>query len=144
MLSGSHTLPSRGGRDQAGGPWGPGSQGGAGATGGSTLALPSALPASAGCDAVAVPASYGFRILARLPRSGCVFADADRWWWVVPPGSDHDLTWPHPARYAPGARAPQIPGRRLIHCPGGTSPYTPPIPLYLVVCQLTGTAPAWS
>ncbi|MFI1101743.1 hypothetical protein [Streptomyces melanogenes] len=143
MLRGPHTLLSRGGREEAGGPRGPGSQGGAGATGG-RLVLPPALPASLGCDAVAVPASYGFRVLSRLPRSGCVFADADCWWWVVPAGSDHDLTWPHPARYAPDARVPENPGRRMIHCPDGTSPYTPPIPLYLVVCQLTGTAPAWT
>ncbi|MFD9790956.1 hypothetical protein ACFWXK_08395 [Streptomyces sp. NPDC059070] len=141
---GPHTLLSRGGQEEAGGPRGPGPQGGAGATGGSRLVLPPSLPAPLGHDAVGVPAPYGFRVLARLPRSGCVFADADCWWWIVPSGSDHELSWPSPAHYAREARVPERPGRRLIHSPDGPAPYTPPIPLYLVVCQLTGTAPAWT
>ncbi|MBD0747777.1 hypothetical protein [Streptomyces sp. CBMA152] len=112
--------------------------------GGGILVPPPSLPALQGIDAVGVPAAYGFRVLSRLPRPGCVYADPDCWWWLVPAGSDHDLTWPHPARYAPGARVPETVGRRLIHTPDGPTPYTPPIPLYLVVCQLTGTAPAWN
>ncbi|MFJ7069255.1 hypothetical protein [Streptomyces sp. NPDC101115] len=107
------------------------------------LPVPVDLPATLGCDAVGVPARYGFRILSRLPAKGCVYADADWWWWLVPAGSDLDLTWPLPACYAPGA---VIPDRRprLVHHPDGGSPYTPPIPLYLLICQLTGIAPAWS
>ncbi|WMX48745.1 hypothetical protein RGF97_03935 [Streptomyces roseicoloratus] len=106
------------------------------------LPVPADLSATLGCDAVGVPARYGFRILSRLPAKGCVYADADWWWWLVPAGSEHELTWPLPACYAPGA---VIPDRRprLIHHPDGDSPYTPPIPLYLLICQLTGTAPAW-
>ncbi|MER5307369.1 hypothetical protein ABT034_06215 [Streptomyces sp. NPDC002773] len=107
------------------------------------LAVPAGLPTDLGRDAVGVPARFGFKILSRLPANGCVYADSDWWWWLVPAGSDHDLTWPLPGCYAPGA---EIPNRRprLIHHPDGTSPYTPPIPLYLLVCQLTGTAPSWT
>ncbi len=107
------------------------------------LAVPAGLHTGLGRDAVGVPARFGFKILSRLPANGCVYADSDWWWWLVPAGSDLDLTWPLPACYAPGAR---IPDRRprLIHHPDGTSPYTPPIPLYLLTCQLTGIAPAWS
>ncbi|MET9951253.1 hypothetical protein ABZ135_06825 [Streptomyces sp. NPDC006339] len=107
------------------------------------LFVPVDLPTTLGCDAVGVPARYGFRILSRLPAKGCVYADSDWWWWLVPSGSDLDLTWPLPACYGPGA---VIPDRRprLIHHPDGDSPYTPPIPLYLLICQLTGIAPAWT
>ncbi|MEU8618429.1 hypothetical protein [Streptomyces sp. NPDC048623] len=107
------------------------------------LPVPVDLPATLGCDAVGVPARYGFRILSRLPAKGCVYADTDWWWWLVPAGSDDDLTWPLPACYAPGARVPDR-RPRLIHHPDGGSPYSPPIPLYLLTCQLTGIAPAWS
>jgi hypothetical protein len=111
--------------------------------GATRLAVPAGLHTGLGCDAVGVPARFGFKILSRLPANGCVYADADWWWWLVPAGSDHDLTWPLPGSYAPGA---EIPDRRprLIHHPDGTSPYTPPIPLYLLVCQLTGIAPSWT
>jgi hypothetical protein len=107
------------------------------------LALPSALVANLGFDAVGVPARYGFRLLGRLPRNGCVFADNDWWWWIVPAGSDLELTWPLPSHYA---REAYVPGTnpRLIRWPDGTSPYTPPIPLYLMACQITGTAPLWT
>ncbi|MEU2230467.1 hypothetical protein ACH4A8_14200 [Streptomyces vietnamensis] len=110
--------------------------------GATRLAVPVGLHTGLGCDAVGVPARFGFKILSRLPAKGCVYADSDWWWWLVPAGSDHDLTWPLPACYARGA---EIPDRRprLIHHPDGTSPYTPPIPLYLLVCQLTGIAPSW-
>ncbi|MFE5488278.1 hypothetical protein [Streptomyces sp. NPDC056527] len=107
------------------------------------LVVPPGFRTALGCDAVGVPARHGFRILSRLPAKGCVYADTDWWWWLVPTGSDLELTWPMPACYAPGA---EIPDRRprLIHRPDGTSPYTPPIPLYLLCCQLTGTAPSWT
>ncbi|GGY37209.1 hypothetical protein [Streptomyces tanashiensis] len=110
--------------------------------GATRLAVPVGLHTGLGCDAVGVPSRFGFKILSRLPAKGCVYADSDWWWWLVPAGSDLDLTWPLPACYAPGA---EIPDRhpRLIHHPDGTSPYTPPIPLYLLVCQLTGIAPSW-
>ncbi|MFI9586227.1 hypothetical protein ACIHCQ_31305 [Streptomyces sp. NPDC052236] len=108
------------------------------------LDLPSALPASLGCDAVGVPARYGFRLLGRLPRNGCVFADDQWWWWIVPAGSDLELIWPLPAHYARGAYVPAR-NPRLIRWPDDdSSPYTPPIPLYLMACQLTGTAPLWT
>ncbi|WP_370415814.1 hypothetical protein [Streptomyces fradiae] len=107
------------------------------------LPIPVDLPATLGCDAVGVPARYGFRILSRLPAKGCVYADGDWWWWLVPAGSDLDLTWPLPVCYAPGTVIPDR-GPRLVHHPDGGSPYTPPIPLYLLTCQLTGIAPAWS
>ncbi|MFD7322938.1 hypothetical protein ACFV9D_17895 [Streptomyces sp. NPDC059875] len=112
-------------------------------TGSTRLVVPPGFRTTLGCDAVGVPARYGFRILSRLPAKGCVYADTDWWWWLVPTGSDLELTWPLPACYAPGA---EIPDRRprLIHRPDGTSPYTPPIPLYLLSCQLTGTAPSWT
>ncbi|MEU5217594.1 hypothetical protein AB0G79_15535 [Streptomyces sp. NPDC020807] len=107
------------------------------------LPVPVGLRTGLGFDAVGVPARFGFKVLSRLPANGCVYADSDWWWWLVPAGSDQDLTWPLPACYAPGAEVPDR-GPRLVHQPDGTSPYTPPIPLYLLVCQLTGIAPAWS
>ncbi|MEV7423514.1 hypothetical protein OG627_04725 [Streptomyces sp. NBC_01429] len=107
------------------------------------LPLPPTLPAALGCDAVGVPAEHGFRLMARLPRTGCVFADADWWWWIVPAGSDLDLTWPSPARYITGTAVPAA-HPKLIHWPEAHTPYTPPIPFYLMVCQLSGTAPAWA
>ncbi|MFE0704044.1 hypothetical protein [Streptomyces sp. NPDC058872] len=110
--------------------------------GATRLAVPVGLHTGLGCDAVGVPARFGFKILSRLPAKGCVYADSAWWWWLVPAGSDLDLVWPLPACYAPGAEIPDR-GPRLIHRPDGTSPYTPPIPLYLLACQLTGTAPAW-
>jgi len=107
------------------------------------LDLPPRLVATLGCDAVGIPARYGFRLLGRLPRHGCVFADDNWWWWIVPAGSDTELTWPLPSHYARGA---YVPAREphLIRWPDDSSPYTPPIPLYLNACQLTGTAPLWA
>ncbi|MCX5144297.1 MULTISPECIES: hypothetical protein [unclassified Streptomyces] len=108
------------------------------------LALPAALSASLGCDAVGVPARYGFRLMSHLPRTGCVFADADLWWWIVPSGSDLDLDWPAQAAYVRGAYVPAV-RPRLIHQPdSGRTPYTPPIPLFLMVCQVTGVTPSWA
>ncbi|MFJ8587453.1 hypothetical protein ACIRD2_22775 [Streptomyces sp. NPDC093595] len=107
------------------------------------LTLPPSLSATLGCDAVGVPARHGFRLMSRLPGNGCVFADSEWWWWIVPAGSDTELRWPLPACYAADAYVPDR-RPRLIHRPDSTSPYTPPIPLYLMVCQLTGVAPAWT
>ncbi|MEU8352682.1 hypothetical protein [Streptomyces sp. NPDC048845] len=86
-----------------------------------------------------------------LPRIGCVYADDQRCWWIVPAGSDIDVDWPPGTSYAVGARVtpPNVMGPprrrpRMIHHPHGGSPYTPPIPLYVLTCHLTGTAPSWS
>ncbi len=111
------------------------------------LPVPDGMTAPMGCDAVAVPARFGPLVLPRLPRVGCVYADEAHWWWLVPSDSDYALEWPAPAHYAagavlPDAAAPELPG--LIHRPDGTLPYTPPIPLYLALCRLTDTTPAWS
>ncbi|GGV67393.1 hypothetical protein GCM10010294_21940 [Streptomyces griseoloalbus] len=111
------------------------------------LPVPDGMTAPMGCDAVAVPARFGPLVIPRLPRVGCVYADDAHWWWLVPSDSDYALEWPAPARYAAGAvladaDAPNLPG--LIHRPDGTLPYTPPIPLYLALCRLTGTTPTWS
>ncbi|MFI9628506.1 hypothetical protein [Streptomyces sp. NPDC052042] len=107
------------------------------------LPLPSAFSATLGCDAVGVPARYGFRLLSHLPRTGCVFADTDRWWWIVPAGSDLDLDWPAQIAYVRGAQVPAE-QPRLIHQSDDHTPYTPPIPLFLMVCQLMGVAPSWA
>ncbi|MFD5099302.1 hypothetical protein [Streptomyces albidochromogenes] len=106
------------------------------------LPVPSGFATPLGCDAVGLPARHGFRTMAHLSRPGCVFADADWWWWIVPAESDLGLAWPQPARYVSGAYVPTRP--RLIHLPEASAPYTPPIPLYLMVCRVAGTAPAWS
>ncbi|MBC9724661.1 hypothetical protein [Streptomyces sp. TRM68367] len=109
------------------------------------LTVPEGMTAPLGCDAVAVPARLGPLVMPRLPSVGCVFADAAHWWWIVPSDSDYALEWPAPAHYATDAvvpDTPDLPG--LIHRPDGTLPYTPPIPLYLAVCLLTGTTPSWS
>ncbi|MDX3803296.1 hypothetical protein [Streptomyces sp. AK04-3B] len=109
------------------------------------LAVPEGMTAPLGCDAVSVPARLGPLLMPRLPRMGCVYADQAHWWWLVPSDSDYALEWPAPAQYATGALltdSPRAPG--LIHRPDGTLPYTPPIPLYLALCRLTGTTPAWS
>jgi hypothetical protein len=109
------------------------------------LTVPEGMRAPLGCDAVAMPARLGPLLMPRLPRVGCVYADSTHWWWLVPSDSDVALDWPAPAHYATGAlvpASPDLPG--LIHKPGGTLPYTPPIPLYLALCRLTGTPPAWT
>lgn len=109
------------------------------------LPVPEGMAEPLGCDAVSVPASFGPLLLPRLPRVGCVYADSARWWWLVPSESDVALDWPAPARYVTGALAPDAPlAPGLIHRPRGTLPYTPPIPLYLALCRITGTAPVWS
>jgi hypothetical protein len=137
----SHRLADRLTRMRRGGA-GPGASGGAG--GASRLLLPPGQDHTPlGCDAVGLPARHGQRLLRQLSRPGCVFADADRWWWIVPSDSDLGLPWPEPAEYAAGAYVGAS-RPRLIHAPEGPAPYTPPIPLYLMVCRLTGTAPVWA
>ncbi|MEK0100424.1 hypothetical protein WDA79_18360, partial [Streptomyces sp. A475] len=62
-----------------------------------------------------------------------------------PSDSDVALEGPAPASYTTGVLVPdarRAPG--LIHRPDGSIPYTPPIPLYLALCRVTGTTPAWS
>ncbi|MFF6997006.1 hypothetical protein ACFY93_18905 [Streptomyces sp. NPDC008313] len=109
------------------------------------LVLPEEMTTPLGCDAVAVPADLGPLLMPRLPRVGCVYDDGTHWWWIVPSDSDYALEWPAPSHYAAGALVPDAPRTpRLIHHPGGTIPYTPPIPLYLTLCRLTGVTPAWS
>jgi hypothetical protein len=111
------------------------------------LSLPEDMTLPLGCDAVSAPARIGPQLLPRLPRVGCVYADATTWWWIVPADSDYALPWPAPAHYVTGAVLPGVAPDRppaLIHRPDGTVPYTPPIPLYLALCRVTGTTPAWS
>ncbi|MFI7007908.1 hypothetical protein [Streptomyces sp. NPDC050145] len=109
------------------------------------LGVPDGMTAPLGCDAVSVPEDFARAMTRRLPRMGCVYADGAHWWWIVPSDSDVALEWPAPARYTTGALVPDA--RRtpaLIHCPDGAVPYTPPIPLYLALCRVTGTTPSWS
>ncbi|MFD0314293.1 hypothetical protein [Streptomyces flavalbus] len=106
------------------------------------LSVPDGMTAPLGCDAVAVPARLGPLVTPRLPRLGCVYADEAHWWWLVPADSDYAMDWPAPAQYVTGALVPAT--TRLIHRPDGTVPYTPPIPLYLALCQAMGTTPTWS
>lgn len=109
------------------------------------LAVPDGMVQPLGCDAVAVPEEFGPQLMERLPRVGCVYGDGARWWWIVPADSDVALEWPAPARYAPGAVVPREARRpSLIHRPDGDVPYTPPIPLYVALCRLTGAVPGWS
>src|SRR5688500_7749966 len=68
------------------------------------LALPVGMPATLGYDAVGTSPEYGERIMSRLPRVGCVFADDEWWWWIVPSGSHIGVTWPTGTHYAVGAR----------------------------------------
>lgn len=106
------------------------------------LPLPPTLPTSLGCDAVGVPARHGFRLMGRLPSTGCVFADTDWWWWIVPMRLGSRTGLAQPARYVSGTLVPAA-HPRLIHWPDAPTPYTPPIPFYLMVCQLAGTTPTW-
>lgn len=119
------------------------------------LAIPAELSAGLGCDAVGTSPEHGERIMDCLPRVGCVFADDERWWWIVPSGSHIGVTWPSSTSYAVGARLADpswtralLRSRsarpRLIHRPEGDSPYTPPIPLYFLTCRLAGSVPRWS
>ncbi|MDQ0990280.1 hypothetical protein [Streptomyces sp. V3I7] len=104
--------------------------------------LPDGMTAPLGCDAVAVPIRIARLVAPRLPRVGCVYADGTHWWWILPSDSDYALRWPAPSHYASGALLPA--GARLIHRPEGTLPYTPPIPLYLALCRITGAPPNWA
>ncbi|AZQ34025.1 hypothetical protein EJ357_11515 [Streptomyces cyaneochromogenes] len=114
----------------------------AAADGPARLPVPDGMTAPLGWDAVAVPARFGPLVLPRLPRVGCVYADETHWWWIVPSDSDYALEWPAGVRYMTGAVVLDTP--RLIHRPDGRVPYTPPIPLYLALCRVTGTTPVWS
>ncbi|MGV9391821.1 hypothetical protein ACWDQL_22170 [Streptomyces olivaceus] len=122
-----------------------------GTAGPAALHLPAGLRSGLGHDAVGTCPEHGERILAALPRAGCVFADEGRWWWIVPSGSDVGVVWPHSTRYVfgdPSWTRPTAAGRatgpRLVHGPDGDSPYTAPIPLFFLVCRLTGVPPRWS
>ncbi|WP_093838459.1 hypothetical protein [Streptomyces aidingensis] len=111
------------------------------------LCLPPGLPAPLGHDAVGVAAPLGPRISRSLPRTGCVFADAERWWWIVPGQADTGLVWPDAADYAAGAvlsrgRAAGG-GPRLAYWPKDNVPYTHPIMLYIVLCNALGRRPEW-
>ncbi|MFJ4833901.1 hypothetical protein ACIP79_28920 [Streptomyces sp. NPDC088747] len=110
------------------------------------LPVPEGMTVPLGCDAVSVPARFGPLVLPLLPRVGCVYADQANWWWIVPADSDVALAWPTPAQYTTGAVVADAPAGTpgLIHKPVGTVPYTPPIPLFLAVCQVVGTTPVWS
>ncbi|MFD9907295.1 hypothetical protein [Streptomyces sp. NPDC059063] len=110
------------------------------------LAVPAGMRQPLGCDAVALPAEFGPRLLERLPRVGCVYEDGPRWWWIVPAESDVALDWPPPTLYSRGAVLPDATREpALVHCPAdleGDVPYTPPLPLYsayLALCR-TGRA----
>ncbi|WP_243761731.1 hypothetical protein [Streptomyces sp. YIM 98790] len=111
------------------------------------LCLPSGLPAPMGYDAVGVAAPLGPRIRRGLPRTGCVFADAERWWWIVPEQADIGIAWPDAADYAAGGVV-TAPGAvrmrpRLTHWPSDDVPYTHPIMLYIVLCNVLGLRPEW-
>ncbi|MFF0000282.1 hypothetical protein [Streptomyces avermitilis] len=109
------------------------------------LPIPEGMTLPLGCDAVAVPAHLGPLLMPRLPRVGCVYADSAYWWWIVPADSDVAVEWPAPAHYATGAVVPVTPcAPALVHRPDGILPYTPPIPLYLALCRVMDTIPAWS
>jgi hypothetical protein len=119
------------------------------------LAIPPEFSAGLGYDAVGTSPEHGERIMDCLPRVGCVFADEERWWWIVPSGSHIGVTWPTSTSYAVGARLADpswtralLRSRsarpRLLHRPEGDSPYTPPIPLYFLACRLAGSTPRWS
>ncbi|SEQ32949.1 hypothetical protein [Streptomyces radiopugnans] len=111
------------------------------------LRLPADLPAPLGYDAVGVDAALGPRITGKPLRAGCVFADAERWWWIVPSGADIGVAWPPAARYAAGALVAAHPpgsGPRLAHRPEDGIPYTHPVVLYIAVCNAVGVRPVWT
>ncbi|MFF9894105.1 hypothetical protein [Streptomyces longispororuber] len=109
------------------------------------LAVPAGMRQPLGCDAVAMPAEFGPRLLERLPRVGCVYEDGPRWWWIVPAESDVALEWPPSAFYSPGALVPDATREPvLVHRPEASVPYTPPIPLYLALCRMSGAVPGFA
>ncbi|KAF4409519.1 hypothetical protein CRI70_03655 [Streptomyces sp. Ru87] len=112
------------------------------------LKLPSALSTPLGYDAVGVSAHLGLRVQRLLPRTGCVFTDPDRWWWIVPARADIGISWAPLARYSPdalvtGPAAPEA-RPRLAHWPEDGVPYTHPILLYIALCQAAGVRPDWT
>lgn len=110
--------------------------------------LRGALPGDLGCEAVEMSARHGRLILRGLPRTGAVFSDGARWWWIVPPESHIGLSWPTTVRYwtdatVPLSGAPED-GRarpRLEHWTDRAEPYTHPLLLYIAVCRLAGVPP---
>jgi hypothetical protein len=112
--------------------------------------VPPGFPSGAHCDVVETSARHGLRILGRLPGAGCVLAEGDRWYWIVPTGSDVDVAWPPLARYLVDA-AVLVPSRDLgrgepggaevVHPSGHRAPYTHPILLYFAVCCVAGVRP---
>ncbi|WP_239149430.1 hypothetical protein [Streptomyces sp. SID12501] len=90
-----------------------------------------------------------------LPRVGCVFADDQHRWRIVPSGSHPGVTRRPGTRCVAGAQSadpswtrtrPASPSARprLIHSPEGDSPYTPPIPLYVLARRPAGSVPSRS
>ncbi|WP_233221244.1 hypothetical protein [Streptomyces carminius] len=114
---------------------------------GERLRLPPALSAPLGYDAVGVSAGLGLRVRRALPRTGCVFTDAERWWWIVPAQADIGIAWSAVARYSVGAfvTGPGAghPGPRLTHWPDDDVPYTHPVMLYIALCSAVGIRPDW-
>ncbi|MFI6346077.1 hypothetical protein [Streptomyces sp. NPDC050560] len=109
------------------------------------LPLPQGAPAALGYDAVGIPQDDAARVMRRLSpsRAGCVFSLGELWWWIVPAGSHIDIAWPESTTYSVDAYVPSGPRPRLVHRPDGDSPYTSPILLYIVTCQIAGTMPSW-
>jgi len=111
----------------------------------------SGLPSGLGCDVVETSAECGMKILGCLPNSGCVLAHGDRWSWIVPSGSDIDVTWPAITRYhvdgavlVPhyGVRPHPAGGDSVVHWPDQAVPYTHPLLLYFAACCIAGVQPA--
>ncbi len=132
----------------------PGSVAEAAAAGRRRIRVPAAprFPSGPGCDVVEIAAEYGELILGSLPSSGCVLAEGERWSWIVPPGSDIDVTWPAIASYLPGGAVlvpadepvprEEADGHSVVHWPEGGAPYTHPILLYFAACCVAGVQPA--
>jgi hypothetical protein len=108
------------------------------------------LPPGLGCDVVETSAEHGVRILGFLPDSGCVLAKGRRWSWIVPHGSDVDVTWPCIVRYfsdaavlvpSSGVRAWHPATHSVVHRSHRGVPYTHPILLYFATCCVAGVPP---
>ncbi len=89
------------------------------------LPIPDGMTAPLGYDAVSVPARFGPRALPRLPRLGCVYADAEHWWWLVPADSDYALEWPAP-RTTPPEPSSSTPRASRRSCTDRTTPSRTP------------------
>ena len=112
------------------------------------LPVPAGLQAPLGHDAVGVDARYGEQIKRSLPRVGCIYAQRDTWWWLVPGQAEIGLDWTPVGEYAIGARiCPEDGSGRLphlLHLPRGTVPYTHPLLLYIAACRAVGVEPTWT